>query len=377
MCSDTGNRGPSRSCRNLRQPCPRMPNSCGHCGTVPPLLWGGNARWGPLLGVAACVCVLAIPAAAGAGHSPNVAALQADDAGLAAKSRAAVLDLYSLDTRLTTARGRLASLQAARARLEAEGAALHQALKVAILGTRVSQIRLASRLRFIYEHGTTGSLDIFMGAKSLEDALTQLDDYDRVSAADAHVLLQVRSAKRHTVELQHDLATRARTLAATTAAAATTVSELEHVRADRATYIAELARRRSLDAARIAQISAEATAADSKSQQLSPAPRAPNANVPAPVTSVVLTRPTGGRTLTVVATGYDLPGPTATGLPVGWGIAAVDPSVIPLGTRIVVPGYGIAVAADTGVYGASIDLWFPTAAQALAWGRHTITIALH
>ena len=81
----------------------------------------------------------------------------------------------------------------------------------------------------------------------------------------------------------------------------------------------------------------------------------------------------------MVATGYALPGPTATGLPVGWGIAAVDPSVIPLGTRIVVPGYGVAVAADTGgvVLGATIDLWFPTAAQAYAWGRRTITIALH
>jgi 3D (Asp-Asp-Asp) domain-containing protein len=80
--------------------------------------------------------------------------------------------------------------------------------------------------------------------------------------------------------------------------------------------------------------------------------------------------------MTVVATGYDLTGHTATGLPVGWGIAAVDPSVIPLGTRIVVPGYGVAVAADTGVYGASIDLWFPTTAQAYAWGRRTITIGL-
>jgi 3D (Asp-Asp-Asp) domain-containing protein/peptidoglycan hydrolase CwlO-like protein len=376
MCSDAGNRVPSQSCRNLCQPCVRRLKSCGNCGTVPPLLWGAKVRWGAPLGVAACVCVLAIPAVAGDGHSPNVAALQADDAGLAAKSRAAVLDLYALDTRLTAARGRLASLQAAHARLEAEGAALHQALKVAILDTRVSQIRLASRLRFIYEHGTTSSLDIFMGAKSLEDALTQLDDYNRVSAADAGVLLQVRSARRHTVELQRELAERARTLTATTAAAATTVSQLEQVRADRAAYIAELARRRSLDAARIAQISAEATAADTKSQQLSPAPRAPSADVSAPVTTVVLTTPAGVRTLTVVATGYDLPGRTATGLPVGWGIAAVDPSVIPLGTRIVVPGYGVAVAADTGVYGSSVDLWFPTAAQALAWGRRTITIAV-
>ena len=82
--------------------------------------------------------------------------------------------------------------------------------------------------------------------------------------------------------------------------------------------------------------------------------------------------------LTVSATGYDLPGHTSTGLPVGWGIAAVDPSVIPLGTRIVVPGYGVAVAADTGgaIQGATIDLWFPTAAQAYAWGRRTVTIAV-
>ena len=52
--------------------------------------------------------------------------------------------------------------------------------------------------------------------------------------------------------------------------------------------------------------------------------------------------------------------------------------MIPLGTRIVVPGYGVAVAADTGgaIQGATIDLWFPTAAQAYAWGRRTVTIAV-
>ena len=60
-------------------------------------------------------------------------------------------------------------------------------------------------------------------------------------------------------------------------------------------------------------------------------------------------------------------------------IVAVDPSVIPLGTRMTIPGYGEGVAADTGgaVQGAVIDLWFPTAAQAAAWGRRTVTITLH
>jgi 3D (Asp-Asp-Asp) domain-containing protein len=64
---------------------------------------------------------------------------------------------------------------------------------------------------------------------------------------------------------------------------------------------------------------------------------------------------------------------------VGWGIVAVDPSVIPLGTRMTIPGYGEGVAADTGgsIQGAVIDLWFATPAQAAAWGRRTVTISLH
>jgi 3D (Asp-Asp-Asp) domain-containing protein len=43
-----------------------------------------------------------------------------------------------------------------------------------------------------------------------------------------------------------------------------------------------------------------------------------------------------------------------------------------------VPGYGPAVAADVGtaVQGPIIDLWFPTLAEARAWGRRTVTISL-
>ena len=64
---------------------------------------------------------------------------------------------------------------------------------------------------------------------------------------------------------------------------------------------------------------------------------------------------------------------------VGYGIVAVDPAVIPLGTHMTVPGYGEGVAADTGgsVSGSRIDLWFPTRAEALAWGTRTVTITLH
>jgi 3D (Asp-Asp-Asp) domain-containing protein len=82
--------------------------------------------------------------------------------------------------------------------------------------------------------------------------------------------------------------------------------------------------------------------------------------------------------MSVYATGYCLKGTTATGLPVGPGIVAVDPSVIPLGSRLTIPGYGEGVAADTGsaVRGAVVDLWFPTPQQAFGWGRRVVTVTL-
>jgi len=54
-------------------------------------------------------------------------------------------------------------------------------------------------------------------------------------------------------------------------------------------------------------------------------------------------------------------GITATGVPVTHGVVAVDPNVIPLGTRMYIPGYGLGVAADTGggISGNMIDLGYP------------------
>jgi 3D (Asp-Asp-Asp) domain-containing protein len=54
-------------------------------------------------------------------------------------------------------------------------------------------------------------------------------------------------------------------------------------------------------------------------------------------------------------------GITKSGSPVTKGIVAVDPSVIPLGTRLYIPGYGFAIAGDTGggIKGNMIDLGFP------------------
>lgn len=71
-------------------------------------------------------------------------------------------------------------------------------------------------------------------------------------------------------------------------------------------------------------------------------------------------------------------------IPEGWGIVAVDPTVIKIGTKLYVPGYGYAVAADTGgaIKGSVIDVCFwaggESAAKsaARAWGRRNVTVTV-
>jgi 3D (Asp-Asp-Asp) domain-containing protein len=69
-------------------------------------------------------------------------------------------------------------------------------------------------------------------------------------------------------------------------------------------------------------------------------------------------------------------GMTAIGRRAGHGIVAVDPRVIPLGTHLYIPGYGVAIAGDTGgdIIGHRIDLGFDSMRDAMLFGRRAITV---
>lgn len=69
-------------------------------------------------------------------------------------------------------------------------------------------------------------------------------------------------------------------------------------------------------------------------------------------------------------------GYTATGYRAGRGIVAVDPRVIPLGTKLFIPGYGFAIAGDTGgaIVGNRIDLGFNSYSDAIQFGRRPIKV---
>lgn len=104
-----------------------------------------------------------------------------------------------------------------------------------------------------------------------------------------------------------------------------------------------------------------------------------------PEDAATLPPPARGRRMSVLTTAYwprdnAMEGGfhAATGARLGYGIIAVDPDVIPLGTRIWVPGYGYGIAADTGgaIKGDHIDLCFDTYDEVDAWGVRRLTVVI-
>ncbi len=94
-----------------------------------------------------------------------------------------------------------------------------------------------------------------------------------------------------------------------------------------------------------------------------------------------------GKTFYVTATAYTAncngcSGVTTTGIDLRKNpnakVIAVDPNVIPLGSKVYVDGYGYAVAADTGgaIKGNRIDVFFPTKEQAYRWGSRKVKVTI-
>ena len=304
--------------------------------------------------------------------------LQSANDQLAARSQSALLELYALESRLASSERRLDSLRAEAARLARAQVSARERLRIARHARAEAERQLADRLTVLYIQGEPDPLAVVLGADSLSDAISALDSLNRLAAQDETIIRRVRKTtaelRSSLVELETRRAALRRLISKATAARAS----LSAARLERTSYLEGLAQARRLNERQLAALVAEADAIDARAQELQADPTAAAASTTS--TGSATTAPvSSGQTITVVATGYSLAGQTATGLPVGWGIAAVDPSFIPLGTRMTVPGYGEAVAADTGsaVRGAVIDLWFPTVAQALAWGSRAVVVTVH
>lgn len=320
--------------------------------------------------MAAVFALLAAGGARADDPASRAAQLRFANTGLAAKSHQVLLALYSLQSRLAQSQQRIDALEAKSKRLEREETSARFQITVARNNMASARYQLGARLRQLYIEGDVDPIAVLLGADSLDDALTALDGLNRFAQQDKDFIAQLTRAREALRKGLALLADRKAKLRAAVAEAKAARGDLLRAQGRQTAYLAGLRRQAELNRSQIGQLSAQAAASEQRSEDLTSS--GGGGSPPAPP-------PKGGRRMTVSATGYCLRGTTATGIPVGWGVIAVDPSVIALGTRMFVPGYGEGVAADTGsaVRGAIIDLWFPTCAQALQWGLRTVTITLH
>jgi len=327
-----------------------------------------------LLVVGLCSAICGVAAAGGA-ETPKtgVSALRTANATLAQRMQSATLELYALDAKLKRVQARLTSLGAQRAEIARNRRSIRMQLNVSRHNVHVSQKQLALLVRTLYEREADDPLAVILGAQSLEEAIATLEDLDRSAAQNQQVAARSRDARVALTVLTGRLEREDARLRALEAAALETAASLTAAERTRREYVSTLAGRRRLNDAQISRVDALAQASATTSISASATGAVSAASPPAADYA------SSTRTVTVVATGYSLSGTTATGLPAGWGTVAVDPSVIPLGTRMTIPGYGEGIAADTGsaVQGTTVDLWFPSVPQALAWGRRVVTVTLH
>ena len=364
--------------------------------------------------------------ATGPAQGPGVTGLKEKGAELERRSQEVLLDLFALGSRLDRARGDLARLDARAAALARRQESARREYRAALETQSNAQLQLGGQLRLLYEHDQPDPIAVILGAASFNAAIEDLDNIKRIARATDSVLDQAKRAKQRVSRQKAQLAAQvARTKAAHDRVAAG-AAELERASSERSAYLSQLRQEQALNNAQIADLQARAAAAQQRAQQVTaqvqqqqpaqadssststsasstsapsapaapeqtttfetPSTAAPGEPPPAAVESVSQSSSTGstasspgppksGGAMSVLVTGYCLTGKTATGLPVGPGIVAVDPSVIPLGTRMTIPGYGEGVAADVGggVSGAHIDVWVASCSDAASFSR-TVTI---
>jgi 3D (Asp-Asp-Asp) domain-containing protein len=344
-----------------------------------------SGRFWPLLAVFLLAATAAAPAA-GAGGELDAARARGET--LRASAHGALLELYSAQSALDRARADESALRARAVALTAQAASARRRAGLLRRSAAAVERRVHRTLRALYVEGDVDPVAVILGATSLDAAMEGIDSLRHATGQQRRLAVELRDASVRLRRMRRVLARRVEALETARRDAAAATTRLEDAVAARASTLTEVRRRVDLTERQAATLEARARAASAAAASIVSPPAAretaatpPPAPASAPASDAANARPAPGasRALVVSAVAYHLPGRTASGLPVGVGVIAVDPRVIPLGTRVYVPGYGPAVAADVGsaVVGNVIDLWMPSTAQARAWGRRTVSITVY
>lgn len=228
---------------------------------------------------------------------------------------------------------------------------------------------LEKRVTIAYKSDDINVLDVIMDAGDFDDLLTRLDLLGEIADSDRQMIDSYRESKDSVEQKLASLEASQAELDGLYQELSSAQENMVAAQSEKQGMVDSLQSEQQMTEGQITQLQSEASSVGTRMDQLQDEAYSGGGYTPPPA---------GGSSFSVTATSYCLGGTTATGMPVGRGIIAVDPRVIPLGSQVYVSGYGNAIAADTGgaIRGNKIDVWLPCG-EAIAWGVRTVSVTVY
>lgn len=276
-----------------------------------------------------------------------------------------VREVVTLDREIADIDGRLSSLSRQSAGLGEQIRSAQAEVDAGREKLGVKRRALAQRARSIYVNGRASNIEMLFSSQDFSDFLSRTDLVGKVTAQDAKMIKSVRNESERIERSLAELERKNSEVEGLKKELSGKRSRLEKARAEKNEVLSRAGEERQA-------VEQRSTEIEARMRELNP-PRAAE-----PVTG----NPTG-RFLTMMATAYcplepGLSYATASGMRAQRGVVAVDPRVIPLGTRVRVEGYGNAIAGDTGsaIKGMRIDVCFDTLEEMNAYGWRVVRVEI-
>jgi len=274
---------------------------------------------------------------------------------------AVVNEIVRIDCEIRDARNKIVSLKSKLDILQEKIRGANE--RAETLKTRVKNKKkaLAERARSIYVNGRTNELMIILAADDVTDYLNLAELSKKIMQNDMRLLSDMKKEVSRLEKSISEMKTYAK--------------ELETIKEEVTQKIKNLEKKREERNSILTRAGGNNSSVETSAQMVQQKMRELN--------EVDSTKPAGRKVLTMIATAYcplepGLDYGTATGMRAQKGVVAVDPRVIPLGTRLYIDGYGYAIAGDTGsaIKGNRIDLCFDTLQEVYAFGRRLVTVRI-
>lgn len=229
------------------------------------------------------------------------------------------------------------------------------------------------RVKAMYINGNDAYLEVLLSSESLSDFISRMDTITRVMQFDNKIIAKLKQNEQDIEKQKQSLYHENSKLQALKANNEVTLSKLnDDIKAQKELLAKTTEKEQQLKEQQLeesktlyAQTSLAYGSSDLSGQTLS------RGGMPSSFSQV----------LNVVATAYSGDGITASGSPTkrnpnGYSTIAVDPRVIPLGSKVYVEGYGYAIAEDIGgaIKGNRIDIFVTSESEAQSWGRRSVNV---